>query len=173
MGFRVFFSFFFLRKNFHDPGHMLKTHSSEIFLDKHIWYKITHSGVLRDNLVWPRLCGTPVQEGVPSRAVGWTLLPQHGGLVLGRRGCGWSASPCPARAGLLCFLSGAVGIAPARLSGELPRGCAEHLSQSSTELALAAAAGLRTRNACARQDCSSHLSHSSPDMSTAVKRAEK
>lgn len=30
---------------------MVKKHRSEIFLDRHIWDKITHSGVLRDNLV--------------------------------------------------------------------------------------------------------------------------
>lgn len=135
MSFRGFFSFFFLRKNFHDPGHMLKTHSSEIFLDKHIWYKITLSSMLRDNLVWPRRCGTPVQEGVPSQCcwVDTTAAAQRSGSGTG--GCGWSSSPRPARSRLLCFLPGAMGIAPARLSRELSRGCAEHRSQSRAELA--------------------------------------
>lgn len=56
---------FFLRKNFHDPGHAVKKHRSEIFLDKHIWYKITHSHVCRRCLGQPRLSIThdyPLQD---------------------------------------------------------------------------------------------------------------
>lgn len=44
---------------------MVKKHRSEIFLDKHIWYKITHSSVHRDNLVRPQHRGTLMQKGVP------------------------------------------------------------------------------------------------------------
>lgn len=50
---------------------MVKKHRSEIFLDKHIWYKITHSSVRRDNLVRPQHRGTLMQEGVPSQGT-WT-----------------------------------------------------------------------------------------------------
>lgn len=33
---------------------MVKKHTSEVFLDKHIWDKITSSSVCRDNLVCPQ-----------------------------------------------------------------------------------------------------------------------
>lgn len=66
MGLRVFFFFalfFFLRKKFHDPGHMVKKHRSEIFLDKHIWDKVTRPGV-RTGTTWAARSGVGTMQEV-------------------------------------------------------------------------------------------------------------
>lgn len=88
MGLRGFFQlFFFLRKNFHGPGHMVKKHRSEIFLDRHIWDKITHSGVLRDNLVCLWHWGwqgkiPPCMDAAPALWPGSGALGEGGSLLL-------------------------------------------------------------------------------------------
>lgn len=51
---------------------MVKKHRSEIFLDRHIWDKITHSGVLRDNLVALGVAGEcPSLHGCCCSTVVW------------------------------------------------------------------------------------------------------
>lgn len=149
MGLRVFFSFFFLRKNFHDPGHMVKKHRSEIFLDKHIWYKITQSSVHRDNLVCPQHCGTSMREGVPSQRC-WTghFFCYSTAVWLGNTGGEGGSLFLLLHYLIHCVSSERPCVFPRPASGESC--CGDVLTvaaQSSAELALVEKAGLRT-NKC-------------------------
>lgn len=111
---RVFFSFFFLRKNFHDPGHTVKKHRSEIFLDKHIWYKIPHSSVRRDNLDVGSAVGRGA-DAVPSRCRRAGRLFCSGSVsAQGRGSRGWTILLLHLRPRVLCGQRfwGAVTIPP-------------------------------------------------------------